>query len=120
MAGAPGGLMLEPNERVLLATRPLFLWEPLMLLDIRAHRPPRHRALGRAGPRPEAALLLDRIQDASLSRPFPLWPLRDYGVLHLEFAGEHAEGRIGGGLRELGMTGATAFYRTLTNAQTKG
>ena len=31
---APGDLILEPNERVLLATRPLFLWEPLVLIDI--------------------------------------------------------------------------------------
>src|SRR6266511_1561791 len=31
---APGDLILEPTERVLLATRPLFLWEPLVLLDI--------------------------------------------------------------------------------------
>ncbi len=29
---APGDLILEPAERVLLATRPLFLWEPLVLL----------------------------------------------------------------------------------------
>ena len=31
---APKDLILEPNEHVLLATRPLFLWEPLVLLDI--------------------------------------------------------------------------------------
>jgi len=29
---APGDIILEPNERVLVATRPLFLWEPLVLL----------------------------------------------------------------------------------------
>ena len=44
--------------------------------------------------------------------------IRDYGVLHLESAGEHAEERISGGLRELAMTRATAFYRALTDAQT--
>ncbi|TMF72362.1 MAG: hypothetical protein E6I18_17065, partial [Chloroflexi bacterium] len=30
----PGGIILEPNEKVLLATRPLFLWEPLVIIDI--------------------------------------------------------------------------------------
>jgi hypothetical protein len=39
-------------------------------------------------------------------------------VLHLESAGEHAEERISGGLRELAMTDATVFYRALTDAQT--
>src|SRR5207244_6065423 len=29
---APGDLILEPNERVLVATRPLFLWEPLVII----------------------------------------------------------------------------------------
>jgi hypothetical protein len=45
--------------------------------------------------------------------------IRDYGVLHLESAGEHAQERISAGLNELDMTGATAFYRALTDAQTK-
>ena len=31
---APGDIILEPNEHVLVATRPLFLWEPLVLLLI--------------------------------------------------------------------------------------
>src|SRR5207244_13494354 len=70
--------------------------------------------------RNQAALLLDRVQDASLTRPFPLRMIRGYGVLHLESAGEHAEERISGGLRELDMTNATAFYRALTDAQTPG
>jgi uncharacterized membrane protein YdbT with pleckstrin-like domain len=163
VATAPGDLILEPNEHVLLATRPLFLWEPLVLIDIalviaalyfsgvtndvvagtllvvalilliwlvfrwipwsrRWYVLTDRRVIARWGVlnRNQAALLLDRIQDASLSRPFPLSMLRDYGVLHLESAGEHAEERISGGLRELGMTGATAFYRQLTDAQTKG
>ena len=30
----PRGIILEPNEKVLLATRPLFLWEPLVIIDI--------------------------------------------------------------------------------------
>src|SRR5438132_6644937 len=34
MANAPGGVILEPNERVILATRPLFLWEPLVVFEI--------------------------------------------------------------------------------------
>ena len=70
--------------------------------------------------RNQAALLLDRIQDASLTRPFPQRLIRGFGVLHLESAGEHAEERISGGLRELGMTNATAFYSALTDAQTPG
>ncbi len=175
MAKAPGDLIIEPNERVVLATRPLFLWEPLVLLelllvlgslylygrsgagggtDVRSTQLEwlsyvslglavllllwivvkwlpwsrkwfvltDRRVIARWGVlnRNQAALLLDRIQDASLTRPFPLSLIRDYGTLHLESAGEHAEERISGGLEELDMTGATAFYRALTNAQTKG
>ena len=30
--GVPGDIILEPNEHVLEANRPLFLWEPLVLL----------------------------------------------------------------------------------------
>jgi uncharacterized membrane protein YdbT with pleckstrin-like domain len=159
----PGDLILEPNERVLLATRPLFLWEPLVLLDIllvvgalyfsgltndvvagvlligavvlllwlfvrwipwsrRWYVLTDRRVIARWGVlnRNQAALLLDRVQDASLTRPFPLSMIRDYGVIHLESAGEHAQERISGGLNELDMTGASAFYRALTDAQTKG
>jgi uncharacterized membrane protein YdbT with pleckstrin-like domain len=167
----PKDLILEPNERVLLATRPLFLWEPLVLLDILLiiaalyfsgasggadNRNPQlevlsgiclivailllvwlvirwipwsrrwyvltdRRVIARWGVlnRNQAALLLDRVQDASLSRPFPLSMIRDYGVLHLESAGEHAEERISAGLREIAMTQATVFYQLLTDAQTK-
>jgi len=147
---------------VLLATRPLFLWEPLVLLLILLVVGALY-ATGQANGalagsliiaalvllvwivvrwipwsrkwfvltdrrviaswgvlnRNQAALLLDRIQDASLSRPFPLSLVRDYGVLHLESAGEHAEERISAGLREIAMTQATTFYRMLTDAQTK-
>ena len=169
---APKDVILEPNEHVLLATRPLFLWEPLVLLvvglivaslyfygrsgagtDVRDRSLETlsyillvvgvidalwlvfkwipwsrrwyvltdRRVIARWGVlnRNQAALLLDRIQDASLSRPFPLSMVRDYGVLHLESAGEHAEERISAGLREIGMTQATTFYRMLTDAQTK-
>ena len=165
---APGGLILEPNERVLVATRPLFLWEPLVILDIvlviaalyfsgtrttgggtndviagtclvvalllflwllirwipwsrRWYVLTDRRVIVKWGVlnRNQAALLLDRVQDASLTRPFPLSMVRDYGVIHVESAGEHAEERISGGLRELEMTQSTAFYRALTDAQTK-
>src|SRR2546430_208435 len=34
MANGPGGVILEPSERVILATRPLFLWEPLVVLEV--------------------------------------------------------------------------------------
>jgi uncharacterized membrane protein YdbT with pleckstrin-like domain len=161
---APRDLILEPNEKVLLATRPLFLWEPLVLLDIALFIlslyftplvPPLaaacligfvlltiwivikwipwsakwfvltdRRVIARWGVfnRNQTALLLDRIQDASLARPFPLSMIRDYGVLRLESAGEHASERISGGMtggpQELAMTGATSFYRALTDAQT--
>ncbi len=158
----PGDLILEPNERVLLATRPLFLWEPLVLIEVllviaalyfsgqtndavagvllivavllllwlfvrwipwsrRWYVLTDRRVIARWGVlnRNQAALLLDRIQDASLTRPFPLSMIRDYGVLHLESAGEHAQERISAGLNELDMTGASAFYRALTEAQTK-
>src|SRR5256885_2058827 len=160
---APGDLILEPNERVLLATRPLFVWEPLVVLlvllvigalyaagqanDALAGTliiaalvllvwivvkwipwSRRHfvltdrRVIASWGVlnRNQAALLLDRIQDASLTRPFPLRVLRGYGVLHLESAGEHAEERISGGVRELDMTHATALYRAPPHAQTPG
>ena len=30
----PRDVILEPNEKVIMATRPLFLWEPLVILDI--------------------------------------------------------------------------------------
>lgn len=158
---APGDLILEPNERVLLATRPLFLWEPLVILLVLLVVGAIYAAgqaqevlagtlliaalalmiwlLVRWVPwsrkwfvltdrrviaswgvfnRNQAALLLDRVQDASLARPFPLSLIRDYGVLHLESAGEHSQERISSGLQNLSMTNASAFYRALTDAQT--
>jgi uncharacterized membrane protein YdbT with pleckstrin-like domain len=160
----PRDIILEANEKVLLATRPLFLWEPLVILDIALFVLSLYftplvpllavaflaafvlltiwivvkwipwsakwfvltdrRVIARWGVfnRNQTALLLDRIQDASLARPFPLSLIRDYGVLRLESAGEHASERISGGLtggpQELAMTGATGFYRALTDAQT--
>jgi uncharacterized membrane protein YdbT with pleckstrin-like domain len=157
---APSGIILEPNEKVLLATRPLFLWEPLVIFDIlllvlallftstqptlmvlfvilfvlvtlwlviqwipwsaRWYVLTDRRVITKRGVlnRTQAALLLDRIQDASISHPFPLSMVRDYGVLHLESAGEHAQERLEGGTHELAMTGSTKFYQALTDAQT--
>jgi uncharacterized membrane protein YdbT with pleckstrin-like domain len=158
---APGDLILEPAERVLIATRPLFLWELFVLLEILAvvgalyassqgqdvlagvlviaalallvwlvvrwipwsrrwYVLTDRRVIAKWGVfnRNQAALLLDRVQDASLARPFPLSLIRDYGVLHLESAGEHSQERISSGLQNLPMTNATAFYRALTDAQT--
>jgi uncharacterized membrane protein YdbT with pleckstrin-like domain len=158
---APGDLILEPAEHVLIATRPLFLWELFVLLEIlfivgafyassqrqdvlagvlviaalallvwlvvrwipwsrRWYVLTDRRVIAKWGVfnRNQAALLLDRVQDASLARPFPLSLIRDYGVLHLESAGEHSQERISSGLQNLPMTNATAFYRALTDAQT--
>ena len=157
---APSGIILEPDEKVILATRPLFLWEPLVILDIvwlvlalyfTATQPglmvfalavfvlltlwlviqwipwsarwyvlTDRRVITKRGVlnRTQAALLLDRVQDASISHPFPLSIVRDYGVLHLESAGEHAQERLEGGTHELAMTGSTKFYQALTDAQT--
>ena len=156
----PRGIILEPNEKVIMATRPLFLWEPLVIIDIlllvlalyftsvqpalmilflavfallslwlvvqwipwsaKWYVLTDRRVITKRGVlnRTQAALLLDRVQDASISHPFPLAMVRDSGVLHLESAGEHAEERLEGGTHELAMTGSTKFYRALTDAQT--
>ena len=161
MAAGPGDLILEPNEQVILATRPLFLWEPLVLIEVvlvvltlyfvgignatlvglglvsfvlltiwivvrwipwsaKWFVLTDRRIITKRGVlnRTQAALLLDRVQDASISHPFPLSMIRDYGVLHLESAGEHAQERLEGGTHELAMTGSTKFYQALTDAQT--
>jgi uncharacterized membrane protein YdbT with pleckstrin-like domain len=156
----PRDVILEPNEKVIMATRPLFLWEPLVIIDIlllvlALYFTPiqpalmvlflavfalltlwllvqwipwsakwfvltDRRIITKRGVlnRTQAALLLDRVQDASISHPFPLSMVRDYGVLHLESAGEHAQERLEGGTHELAMTGSTKFYQALTDAQT--
>ena len=154
-------MILEPSEQVIIATRPLFLWEPLVLVDallvvvalylsgiaqpgpaaaalivfalltlwifvrwlpwsVRWFVLTDRRVVSRWGllNRNQSALLLDRVQDASLSCPFPLSLVRDYGVIRLESAGIHSEERITEGLHELAMTHASAFYRALTDAQT--
>jgi uncharacterized membrane protein YdbT with pleckstrin-like domain len=159
--GAPGDLILEPAEHVLIATRPLFLWELFVILFVllvigaiyasgqrqdvlagvlviaalallvwllikwipwsrRWYVLTDRRVIARWGVfnRHQAALLLDRVQDASLARPFPLSLIRDYGVIHVESAGENSQERISSGLQNLSMTNASAFYRALTDAQT--
>ena len=156
-------MILEPSEQVIIATRPLFLWEPLVLVDallvvvalylsgiaqpgpaaaalivfalltlwifvrwlpwsVRWFVLTDRRVVSRWGVlnRNQSALLLDRVQDASLSRPFPLSLVRDYGVIRLESAGIHSEERITECLHELPMTHASVFYRALTDAQTPG
>jgi len=80
------------------------------------------RVIARSGilNRTQAAVLLERIQDASLSRPFPASMFADYGVLRLETAGIHSEERVTEGLHEVAITGASRFYSELTNALTPG
>jgi len=70
--------------------------------------------------RTQAAVLLERVQDASLTRPFPASLIADYGVLKLETAGIHSEERVTEGLHEVAITGASRFYAQLTNALTPG
>ena len=70
--------------------------------------------------RTQAAVLLERIQDASLTRPFPASMISDYGILHLETAGIHSEALVTEGLHEIAITGASTFYRELTDALTPG
>lgn len=161
--GIPGDIILEPNEHVLVANRPLFLWEPLMLIwlvigalgvyglatrDVliatfglvpfafltllylfvwinwrgRWYILTDRRVIARWGVlnRNQAALLLDRIQDASLMRPFPMSLIRDYGNIHVESAGDLSDEKISAGLRDLKMAGASRFYRALTEALTPG
>ena len=70
--------------------------------------------------RTQAAVLLERIQDASLTRPFPASLIADYGILKLETAGIHSEERVTEGLHEIAVTGASRFYAQLTDALTPG
>ena len=80
------------------------------------------RVIARSGilNRTQAAVLLERIQDASLSRPFPASMFADFGILHLETAGIHSEERVTEGLHEVAITGASRFYAQLTDALTPG
>jgi uncharacterized membrane protein YdbT with pleckstrin-like domain len=80
------------------------------------------RVIARSGilNRTQAAVLLERIQDASLTRPFPASMFADYGVLKLETAGIHSQERVTEGLQEIAITGASRFYAQLTDALTPG
>src|SRR5207247_6240881 len=132
---APSGIILEPNEKVILATRPLFLWEPLVIIDIlllilalyftsvqpglmvlflavfalltlwlvvqwipwsaKWYVLTDRRVITNRGAlnRKQAAMLLDRVQDARISHPFPLSIILDYGVRHPQSAGDPAQQR---------------------------
>lgn len=70
--------------------------------------------------RTQAAVLLERVQDASLTKPFLASLVADYGILHLETAGIHSEALVTEGLHEIAITGASRFYAQLTNALTPG
>jgi len=70
--------------------------------------------------RTQAAVLLERVQDCSLTRPFPASMIADYGVLKLETAGIHSQERVTEGLQEIAITGASRFYAQLTDALTPG
>jgi uncharacterized membrane protein YdbT with pleckstrin-like domain len=80
------------------------------------------RVIARSGilNRTQAAVLLERIQDASLTRPFPASMIADYGILKLETAGIHSQERVTEGLQEIAITGASRFYSQLTDALTPG
>jgi uncharacterized membrane protein YdbT with pleckstrin-like domain len=80
------------------------------------------RVIARSGifNRTQAAVLLERVQDASLTRPFPASMFADFGILHLETAGIHSEERVTEGLHEVAITGASRFYSQLTDALTPG
>jgi uncharacterized membrane protein YdbT with pleckstrin-like domain len=78
------------------------------------------RVIARSGilNRTQAAVLLERVQDASLTRPFLASMFADYGILHLETAGIHSDERVTEGLHEVAITGASRFYAQLTDALT--
>ncbi len=80
------------------------------------------RVIARSGilTRTQAAVLLERVQDCSLTRPFPASLIADYGVLKLETAGIHSQERVTEGLQEIAITGASRFYAQLTDALTPG
>lgn len=109
---------------LLIAVVVVFVWMAVRYLQwtSRAWVLTDRRVIARAGVlnRTQAAILLERVQDASLSRPFPASLIADYGILHLESAGVHSEERVTEGLHEIAITGASGFYRSLTEALTPG
>jgi len=80
------------------------------------------RVIARSGilNRTQAAVLLERVQDCSLTRPFLASTIADYGILKLETAGIHSQERVTEGLQEIAVTGASRFYAQLTDALTPG
>ena len=158
---APGGIIYEPDERVLAVGRPFAWWVLLVGLELvllvasaiaasqgqqvgaygalaavlvallyvvrgylrwstRVWVLTDRRVIAKSGilDRTQAAVLLERIQDASLTRPFLASLISDYGILHLETAGIHSEAIVTEGLHEIAITGASHFYAQLTNALT--
>ncbi len=157
MSAPPGDIVLETNEHVLIATKPLALWTPAVVvvvalwiaavwgwlalgspglgvagvvaaaavtlyLGVRWLRwrgrwfvLTDRRLITRSGVlnRTQSAILLERLQDVTLTRPFPMSYLAGYGVLELESAGEHSTER-------LAMEHADEFHRLLTDAVTPG
>ena len=152
----PGDIVLEPNERVILATKPFALWLPVAIILLalwlvalffwsagstavfsvivvvavaltvlavaawlrwraRWYILTDRRIITRSGilNRVQSAILLERLQDVTLERPFPMSTMRGYGVIVIESAGEHSEERIP-------MEHADAFHRELTQAITPG
>lgn len=61
-----------------------------------------------------SAILLERLQNVTLERPFPLSLIRGYGLLRLESAGEHFS------TVRITMEHADVFHRELTEAVTPG
>jgi uncharacterized membrane protein YdbT with pleckstrin-like domain len=154
--GIPRDIVLEPNERVILATKPLALWLPVTIVLLalwiavlylwttgstaafatlvvvavaltvvavaawlrwraRWYILTDRRIITRSGilDRIQSAILLDRLQDVTLERPFPLSTLRGYGILRIESAGKESEERIA-------MEHSDVFHRELTQAITPG
>ncbi len=115
--GDRGALLLEAGRRIgaaicLIAALILLVWLVVRWIPWRGGSfvLTGRRVIARWGVlgRNQAAVMLDRVQDASLSRLFPIWLPRGYGVPRLE-SGAHSEERISEGLHELAMSNATAF-----------
>lgn len=153
----PGDIVLEPGERVILATKPLAFWLPVAIVvallwlyvltlvagdsvaalalsvvvavavtvvagfawirwRARWFVLTDRRIITRSGVlnRVYSAILLDRLQNVTLERPFPLSLIRGYGLLRLESAGEHFS------TVRITMEHADVFHRELTEAVTPG
>lgn len=153
VAKIPGDIVLEPDEHVLLATKPLAFWTPAALLiallwavafarvasgqlDFAVEAVvavavtvvlgfawlrwrgrwfvlTNRRVITRSGVlnRTQSAILIERLQDVTLVRPFPLSAVRGYGIVELESAGKESAER-------LAMEHADEFHRRLTDALT--